>query len=77
MTIPSAYDFGYDGSMTLYDTMPLHMPTMMKGSGSASVIKDLPHDITRTFGGRVERKKKRPKDIKVYEILLNIYLFWF
>ncbi|KAF9729616.1 hypothetical protein PMIN01_12480 [Paraphaeosphaeria minitans] len=66
-TRPSVYEFGYDGSMSLYATAPLLIPTSMKGTDSmgVSVIKDLPRDVTRTFGGRAGRKKKRPKDIRV------------
>ncbi|KAF2438155.1 hypothetical protein P171DRAFT_491443 [Karstenula rhodostoma CBS 690.94] len=58
-TRPSAYEFGYDGCMSLHATAPLTI------SMSISVIKDLPRGVTRTFSGRVGRRKKRPKDIRV------------
>lgn len=55
--------------MSLYATAPLKIPISMRRADaiSISVIKDLPKDVTRTFGGRVGGRKKRPKDIKVYE----------
>ncbi|KAK7185960.1 hypothetical protein PSPO01_08210 [Paraphaeosphaeria sporulosa] len=59
---PSAYEFGYDGSMSLYAIAPLLIPKPM------SVIKDLPRDVTRTFNGRVVRRKKRPKNITVPQV---------
>jgi hypothetical protein len=73
MTRPSAYELGYDGSMSFYARGPFQITTSAKhtDSFSVSVIKDLPRNITRTFSGRVERRKKRPRDIQVYEKLLR------
>lgn len=61
----SAYSFGYDGSMSLSKVGALLMSIESGQLDPVNILDYLPQNLSRAFGGRVTRRNKRPKAVRV------------